>query len=453
MAHDAKLIAGVVVLLAGCAEDAGVRAVVSPSAVADAAAITPSQPDAAASDAASLGAIEAAVVIWDAGASAAAGADSGASRCSDGIKDDVDGDGFTLAEGDCNDCLKTVNPAAYDAPGNAVDEDCSGTAASADECEQSLALASFAPEDGARAIGLCNFAAPSSRAWGVTAARYTDASGRGLLTQPMQVGILPSFGAAKPRAGSTLLALSSGVARAPGQPGYTTDCDTFADENCNPFLRECGGKPADPPPGYPKDSSVCKAQGGGFFGATDPLVVFNQAALELSIRVPSNANAFSFESIFYTSEYPEWICEIFNDFFVVFMDPKPASAEDGNLVFDSNHDPIGVNTGLLAVCDAAAQQRRAVKTFACEQGVGLLKGTGYGRLESLCGDRSGGASTGWLKTTVPVRPGQVIQLRFALWDTTDELLDSTALIDHFTWITFEGEPEKDVVVVTEPVLL
>ena len=46
-----------------------------------------------------------------------------------------------------------------------------------------------------------------------------------------------------------------------------------------------------------------------------------------------------------------------------------------------------------------------------------------------------------------------ITLRFALWDTMDASLDSTALIDHFSWITFEGTPEKQIEVVTEPILL
>jgi len=371
--------------------------------------------------------------------------------CAEGKREDVDGDGFTIAEGDCDDCLKTINPAAYDAPTNTVDEDCSGSAALADDCDMSLTIGSTAAEDGARALGLCSFAKPGSRAWGVTSARYTDATGTGKLSDPLAVGILPTFGAAKPRAGGALLALSSGVARAPGQPGATSGCDAFGagtdcafgDFGC---LRAGGGPP---PAGYPKPSSVCKDQDQSF---GDEPIIYDQAALELKIRVPSNASAFSFESSFYTSEYPDWICEIFNDFFVVFMEPKPEQSPDGNIVFDANHDPIGVNNGLLAVCDPDAQRARAVKTFTCDQGTGLLKGTGYGAGEARCGTGTGGGSTGWLKTSAPVRPGEEITLRFAIWDMTDASLDSTALMDHFTWLTFEGEPEKDIPVETEPVI-
>jgi hypothetical protein len=449
MHHTAKVTAGALLLLCACASEPGARDSPLPGVSADAGPVTVPVWDAGPIDAASGEAFEAAVVVIDAAVSGGARADAGP-HCNDGTKQDVDGDGFSVADGDCNDCLKTVNPAAYDVPGNALDEDCSGAPAEVDECDQKLALDSFSAEDGARAIGLCNFSTQDARSWGVISTRYTDASGRGPLAESRQVGLLPSFGAAKPRAGGALLALSSGVARAPGQPGFTPKCDEFEDPDCSFWEGGCEPPSAEPPPGYPKDSSVCKAQ--GFLKPQQP-VVYNEAALELKLRVPSNANAFSFESIFYTFEYPEWICEIFNDFFVVFMDPKPPAADDGNLVFDRNHDPIGVNTGLLAVCDPTAQRRRAIKTFVCEQGTDLLKGTGYGWRESECGDDLGGASTGWLKTTVPVQPGQTITLRFALWDTMDAYLDSTALIDHFSWITFEGTPEKQIEVVTEPVLL
>lgn len=384
--------------------------------------------------------------------------DANVPRCGDGTSDDVDGDGFTTRNGDCDDCLKTVNPAAYDIAGNHVDEDCDGKAAGQTGCDQGLAIDSQSAEDAARAMGLCTFTTTKSRAWGVISARYTDATGTGKFSDPLAHGLLPRFGAAEPRSGKALLALSSGVARAVDQPGFTLGCDTFdSRDKCDAAATDCVVGPGKPPAGYPKESSVCTQAGRGVF-ASDIMQIYNQAALELKIRVPSNAKAFAFESSFYTHEYPEWICEIFNDFFVVFKDPIPVQAADGNIVFDANHDPVGVNTGLLAVCDPSAQSRQAIKTFTCDQGTALLRGTGYGRDESECGGltASGGASTGWLKTTAPVKPGEVITLRFAIWDTTDALLDSTVLLDHFQWITFEADPEKnipEVPVETKPVIL
>jgi hypothetical protein len=359
-----------------------------------------------------------------------------------GTPDDRDGDGFTVADGDCDDAEPRVNPGAFDFTGDNIDDDCSGMAAVVGEnCDTGLALDSTKPEDAARAIGLCKFADMNSKGWGVVSARFTDATGTGKLASATGVGILPGMGAAKPGEGSSLLALSSGVARGPDQSGFTSECDRL--ETCNLL---CLGHT--PPTGYPKESSTCHAEKNGLlsgvFGSDS--VIFDQSALEVKIRVPNNVASFSFDSIFYTSEYPDFVCSQYNDFYVVFKDPKPKGVADGNIVFDSNGDPIGVNTGLLAVCDPSAQLPDSPKQFDCAQGTNLLKGTGFAPGESRCA-KEGGAATGWLHTTAPVESGQIITLRFAVWDTNDEDLDSTVLIDKFQWSAAPGE------VATEPVLV
>lgn len=340
--------------------------------------------------------------------------------------DDRDGDGFSVAQGDCNDCDKNVNPGAYDFPGNNFDEDCSGQPAESAlaECDKGLDIASSAAEDAARAIGLCKFTSADKRDWGVIEARFTTADGTGTLDSPLQVGLLPKFGAADPRAGAAFLALSSGVARAPDQPGYTrsTNDDFGADRLGHPPIE-----------GFPKPSSVCPSTPVDAFFRK----VLNQAALEVKVRVPTNASSLSFDSIFYSYEYPDYICQPGNDFFVAVI--APHASGDGNVVFDTNGDPIGVNNGLLAVCDPAQQSPEAAKQFECAQGTALLSGTGFGPGEyaepSFLGESpgKGGASTGWLTTTAPVNAGSVITLRFAIWDTGDGKMDSTVLIDRFLW--------------------
>lgn len=382
----------------------------------------------------------------DAARSADASADGGSATrvtCTSGEDEDRDRDGFSRREGDCNDCLGQVNPGAYDFGGDTFDDDCSGSPAreaDGDDCDQALALDSRDARDAARALGLCRFASEASRAWGVVSARFTDASGKGELTETRSFGLLPSFGAARPRAGEAMLALSSGVARAPGQPGYTPDCDLL-DATCSGGgLSSCTGG-AEPPPGYPKESSACPTRSEAPLTETR---VYNQSALELRIRVPNNVSSFGFESIFYTYEYPNSICSQYNDFFVVFKEPKPAGVADGNIVFDLKGDPIGVNTVLLAVCDPSLQSASAQKRFGCEQGTKLLQGTGYGRGETSC-YRAGGAATGWLDTKAPVKPGEIITLRFAIWDTNDPSLDSTVLLDHFRWSKAETPVETSPV--------
>ncbi|HEX5656857.1 MAG TPA: choice-of-anchor L domain-containing protein, partial [Polyangiales bacterium] len=363
--------------------------------------------------------------------------------CGSSDTDDADKDGFSKAAGDCNDCDEKVNPAAYDYPTDSVDDDCSGDAARSTDapCDEGLAIDSSDAQNAARSIGLCSFSDESSKAWGVLSARFTNATGTGSITDPLAAGLLPKFGAVKPSQGDAFLALSSGVARAPDQEDYTSACDTFG-SICVFACSKGGAAPA----GYPKESSSCKSAG-NIFQLGSP--IFNQSALELTIRVPSNASSLSFDSIFYTSEYPNFICSQYNDFFAVFKEPKPDGVSDGNIVFDSNGDPIGVNTGLLAVCDPTTQSPTATKQFACEGGTALLKGTGYGAGENTCdvSGSEGGASTGWLHTTAPVKAGEVITIRFAIWDTNDPNLDSTVLIDNFAW----SEDDSDVG--TTPILI
>jgi hypothetical protein len=367
------------------------------------------------------------------------------STCSSTANQDSDDDGFTPAQGDCNDCSSKVNPGAYDFPNDNVDDDCSGSAAKASDapCDEGLKISSSDAQDAARAIGLCSFTDASSKAWGVISARFTDANGTGKMVDPSAAGLLPTFGAAKPVSGDAFLALSSGVARAPGQDGFTPACDEFGSA-CVPLLGCAGG--GTPPPGYPKESSTCHSAAvtNIFQPGTQ---IFNQAALELTIRVPVNAASLSFDSIFYTSEYPKYICSPYNDFYVVFKEPKPAGVDDGNIVFDSNSDPIGVNTGLLSVCDPSTQDPAAAKQFECAGGTALLKGTGYGAEEADCGGKQGGASTGWLHTTAPVKGGETITIRFAVWDTNDPELDSTVLIDNFQWSSDDAD------VGTTPILI
>jgi hypothetical protein len=88
-----------------------------------------------------------------------------------------------------------------------------------------------------------------------------------------------------------------------------------------------------PPSGFPQASSVCPPT---LFDDVSKQA-FNQAALELKIRVPTNARSLNFDSIFYSYEYPDFICQPFNDFFIALLEPHASGT--GNIVFDTNHDP------------------------------------------------------------------------------------------------------------------
>ncbi|UJR81423.1 choice-of-anchor L domain-containing protein [Sandaracinus amylolyticus] len=347
--------------------------------------------------------------------------------------DDADRDGWTEAMGDCDDCLPRVNPGAFDDPGNAVDEDCrDGVATTAEACDVGLALASEDASDGARAVGLCHFTTETTREWGVLSARWTRADGTGTPLDPRQHGLMPQFGVLTARGGGTMLALSSGAARAPSQPGFTSGCDEYG-------LDQGGAWPA----GLERTSPACPGVTGGD--------VYDPIALEVRLRVPTNAAGLQFESNFFTYEYPYYICSEYNDFFVVLMEPRPGGSRDGNIVFDAAGNKVSVNSTLLRACTPGTHGGR---TFACDLGTESLADTSYDD-SADCGQNPDlpvpprgpiGASTGWLRTQVQVEGGSIITLRFAIWDAGDPDLDSLTLIDSFTWLVEDpGEASTDPV--------
>jgi hypothetical protein len=325
----------------------------------------------------------------------------------DGDKD-FDGDGYPLKY-DCNECDPNINAGAFDVPGNNIDEDCSGAPDDeAADCDQNLSLDGADPFDGAKAIGLCKKASPKGKEWGVIEAKWVRPDGSPQ-TQPLGEGILPKFGVNAPQTGAAMLAISSGSARAPGDPGY----------NNGPLARGWDksyshGTPA----GYPKESPACAGKGGFGFASGS----HDGAALMVKIRVPSNAKSFKFQQNFFTFEFPEYICADYNDFFVTIMDPKPKGLADGNISFDQDNNPISVNNSLLQVCRG---QSAGGKTFTCPLGSSTLQGTGF----------ENHAATGWLTTTAPVDTlrGKEMTIMWAIWDQGDGILDSTALIDDFSW--------------------
>jgi hypothetical protein len=168
--------------------------------------------------------------------------------------------------------------------------------------------------------------------------------------------------------------------------------------------------------------------------------------LVLTLRAPNNANAFSFRSAFFSAEYPEFVCSMFNDQLIVLVDtPSPSAnpAHKNLMTYTLNGQPWHVNaqaangTGLFNSCKPNGGLSDycwddSVSTQSCSSGEGLLKGTGFD--SATPSDCNIGGGTGWLTTKGNVVPGEIVQIRIALWDVGDDAVDSLVLLDGFQWL-------------------
>jgi hypothetical protein len=331
---------------------------------------------------------------------------------------DGDGDGY-VAEDDCDDGNPLVNPGAIEVPGDGVDNDCNGKIDEVlPDCDVGFALGSPDAMDFARSLGLCQTADPSAtgklRKWGVIRATLETSDGKGA-PLPRQYGIQAGWGKnVAPRAGKSMVVLSNGVARTPGQPDYVplpkgTDSTTNANA---------------PPTGWPRNTKGCPV--------TKQPYAFDSVALKLVVRVPTNAKSFSYDFAFYTTEYVEYVCQAYNDSYVALLRTKAPldPTANGNISYDDSGDPINVNSGFFQSCIPDSWLGRS---FTCPRWIAELEGTGYDAVAPTMTNPAQNGATGWLVTKQAIVPGEDIELRFMIWNTGDHWLPSAVLVDDFQW--------------------
>lgn len=394
--------------------------------------------------------------------------------CSDGIDNDcngaiddggvdADGDGWTTCQGDCCDSSsgcsnpKLVNPGAFDYSGDGIDNDCDGAVDNGEAgCDGGLLSNSGTGQDYAKAMELCQTttstpALAKDKRWGVLSAGFTLASGAGIpaaSSRSIRGGFGPNV---SPRKGSSVAVLSNGVAAAQAapnnvNPNYVSLVDGSSMNTTSSvpsdWLAANGGVVPDPSPGCVNPGNT---------------TAYDSIMLTIDMRVPTNARAFSFDSTFYSSEFPEWVCSQFTDYFVALLDsshpttssfPNPA---DKNLAFAS-FDGLGTyllgtglareEAGLFSVCNSgpvACNTSGKEYNYSKCTGVTPLAGSGLDLASDGCGTAGAktstqGGATGWLTTAGNVVPGETIKLRFAIWDGADAAFGSTILIDNFKWL-------------------
>ncbi len=337
---------------------------------------------------------------------------------------DLDGDGWSVADGDLYDVPsglvtspELVNPGAFEIPGNGIDDDCNGIIDDpvADDCSTG---SQFSGVDGialVRAMDLCRNTVENpplaQRGWGVVSAELRRSETDGAAPAQVQVAVNTQFGTGGilPQGNATMAVLSTGTARATGEPGYIPPAPGFEDAT-NSSL----------PP-----AAFVAAHGGRLIGGYSgcPVIpgntpVFDGVLLRLRVRVPTNANAIGLNYAFLTSQFPD-VCTAYNDHFLALLTTNAAGIPvDRNITFDALFRPITVGTTWYDICTPQQYQ-------PCPLGSARLQGTGF--------DPAGDAATSWLAAQAPVVPGEVITLEFFLFDVGDHGWDSTVLLDNLQW--------------------
>lgn len=378
--------------------------------------------------------------------------ENGADDDCDGNVDaaDKDGDGFlSCIEGELADCCDDeitgcvnahlVNPGAYEVPDNEVDDDCDDIVDETDPtCDGGLISSTGDPMAYARALDLCATSSEDAVNWGVIDAELTLADGTGTPLS-VQRSIRQQFGdVLVPSGGENMIVLSSGHAAASGQ-----NAPNFASFEQGADLGTSVNAPLLVPASCP--------------GITPGNNVANDSVmLTLRMRVPTNARSFSAKMYFFSAEYPEWVCSNYNDFFVTLLDSEsPENPDDSNIaVYDDGDQlwPVGLNIievapGLFGACQSGqvgCQGELSPWQHDCEGDVGELAGTGFDLIDvtNSCNgaDFPVGGGTGWLEMSGNVEPGEVAEIRFAIWDAGGHLFDALVLLDDWQWSLDAASP-------------
>jgi len=331
-------------------------------------------------------------------------------------------DSGILTGGDAGDsgswCMPDVGN--FEVPGNGCDDDNDGIIDNVPVCDSNLPVTG----DGfqfAKTLGLCNqISSAQDKKWGVIQATYTRGYNNMMPPDPNQHGLLGKFGnVIKPREGVTLGILSSGWAREYDNCGIMN----------GPFKGGCAMiGPGAAPPGFPKPAMGCPIS----------MSINDVSTIHLQIKVPNNAKGFQFDFNFMSGEWPEWVCTTFNDAFIAYL--KSSAFNNGmpdNISFDAKKNPVSVNNGFFDRCSPKNAKVGCSgsnpSTNACAGGDAELQGSGFYDPGPYCNPMSSGGGTGWLTTSAPVKQGEIMTIDFMVWDTGDEIYDSSVILDKFVW--------------------
>lgn len=201
----------------------------------------------------------------------------------------------------------------------------------------------------------------------------------------------------------------------------------------------------------------------------------------LRLKAPEGAKGFSFDYVFFSTEYDEYVGSKYNDRFYAFIEAPSTNGgartvinytgcrantgwsdfrcEDDDVNCEKGEDYcyIAVNTALseccwLGDCEGAKHTDISGSGFECAPDRSkeclATDGDGYCRDYKQTASGAGyGSSTGWLRTEWDVEPGEEFTVIFHLHDTSDFYRDSQVIIDNFV---FKAEVEAGK---TDPIVV
>ena len=279
--------------------------------------------------------------------------------------------------------------------------------------DDGLALDDASALSAARAIGLCKDLV--SATWVLPDGSPPPADPAESAAFHLGHGLLAGFGPnLHPQQGSRMLALSTGTARAPGDPGFAAELDK--------------GYASAPIAGIPDTRVACP---GVTMGAPHDGI-----ALELRVTTPVGEAGLMYSWAYFTRDWPAAVCAPDADVFLGLLLPPPPVFPDGDITSDDLGDFVTGASSFLDACGCKAGPPCLAGppaeplSFPCSLGTKRLAGTGF---DGDAGDPTGHGSTGWMSTHLNVKAGETVTLRFAVYDSGTGLGDSTVLVDDFRW--------------------
>lgn len=305
---------------------------------------------------------------------------------------------------DCDDTLWHVQPGGYEFPDNDIDDNCNDEIDELSPCDCPLE-GSVAPLDLLASMDLCDDTVGTALSSGET----------------YQFSATADYHGIQARRGSCLTVISTGDVASENVQDYSGMYDCWPGDGTSSF--------PDPDPRSTGDW-VC-----------------DLAQLQVTLHPPRNARGLQFRLMFLTAEWPEFLCQMFNDtFYAIYTSELLFGGQPTNISFDIRQREITVNVGFFENPAEWTEPLDQTPFGEADPGASCYDDP-YDPAEECtlppyCGSGANlgyvGSGTGWLLTRAPFERGEEeVTLVFSIHDEGDSLLDSVVLLDDFQWLPYK----------------